>query len=314
MLCPPQRPLCSASPRFTLTHRQMDDDDASDDSREGGGRQQKQEPQPSKNVLASAPLFWMREPIIIPASGDAATESTSGSLEDRLDPRVAAVLRGTGVDSLFSVQEAVLDAFKARSVHALSTQRDPLNFEALLDVKSPMTAAHSFAGEAVPGPRLLRLRAYRQREDARVCAANRHGPDRQTGPPPAGSCRPPHPRPGRPGASFKHTHAALPPAISRVDISSGPQRLLTASRSPLPSTAHAQVGDVLQALCSAVGLSCGVTHSEAHGTVEMEAASFVRPPAPPGWLSHGSARGLGGLLGDAEPESLIDVLVATPGR
>lgn len=70
----------------------------------------------------------------------------------------------------------------------------------------------------------------------------------------------------------------------------------------------------MQALCSAVGLSCGATHSEALGTVETEGASFLSPPVQPGWLSHGTSRGLGGLLGPPEPASLIDVLVATPGR
>lgn len=94
----------------------MDDADDSDGSREGE-RQPRAAPEPQpKNLLTTAPLFWMREPIVLPASDAPPEESTSGDLEC-VDPRIAEALRGMGVDGLFSVQKAVLDAFKARTVH-----------------------------------------------------------------------------------------------------------------------------------------------------------------------------------------------------
>lgn len=89
----------------------MEDDGGSDDSGDDEPRVVARAA-PSKNTLATAPLFWMRAPIVLPPS-DVPAEA-AGDLERMVDPRIASALVGMGVDSLFSVQSAVLDAFKVR--------------------------------------------------------------------------------------------------------------------------------------------------------------------------------------------------------
>lgn len=88
----------------------------SDDDRAEEQPQRKEE-QPTNNKLATAPLFWMRQPILLACSDTQAENGTAGTL-DRLDPRMAEVLREMGVDNLFSIQDAMLDAFKARSCYS----------------------------------------------------------------------------------------------------------------------------------------------------------------------------------------------------